>query len=113
MRARLGLGLVLLSILSAVVLTAGAASSPSAAPICVWRSLHAVRPSARHSYSATVVAAGPYDYWAGGGYANGLDLQHESPLLERWNGRVWRQVALPKIRGGVKSLAVIADDESW
>lgn len=78
-----------------------------------WR-LRAAVSSARESLH-TIAAAGPHHVWAGGGGLAGAGpATYEYPVLVRWDGTGWTEVAGPRVeRGHVARLAATAPDDVW
>jgi hypothetical protein len=79
-----------------------------------WTRIPAVSPSKRFAALLAVDADSSKDAWAGGEYENSSGV--EEPLMERWDGTAWSQVAVPDAGpdgGELLSVVAISPDDAY
>ena len=93
----------------------GRSSSPDSALPCVWRTAATEDPH-RHLYDRfnSVAVVSSRDAWAVGDYYTGRKGGPNGAFIERWNGRRWRLVGAPNLRGATLwSVSASAPHDVW
>jgi len=76
----------------------------------VWRTVASPNVGTSYNTLSGVAAISAYNVWTVGAYGNG---NGSFPLVEHWNGKMWKVVTSPIISGGLSGITALSANNIW